>query len=296
MFKGSLVALVTPMSADLTLDWPALDALIEWHIEQGTHGIVAVGTTGESATLDVSEHTQVLTRVIKQVAGRIPVVAGTGANSTQEAILLTQRAKELGADGCLLVAPYYNKPTQEGLYQHHLAIAKAVNIPQLLYNVPGRTAVDMLPETVQRLSLVDNIIGIKEATGSIERLRDIKRLVAEDFILLSGDDATALEFMRNGGVGEISVTANVVPAKTAKICELMSQGRVEEAQALDNSLAPLHRALFLESNPIPVKWAIERLGLMHGAIRLPLTVFDARHREQLDKAMQAAGALELATQ
>ena len=289
MLKGSMVALVTPMNADLTLDWDALHKLVEWHIAEGTHGIVAVGTTGESATLDMEEHTKVIRAVVEQVAGRIPVIAGTGANSTEEAIFLTQRAKDAGVDACLLVAPYYNKPPQEGLYLHHLAIAKAVDVPQILYNVPGRTAVDVLPETVARLAKVDNIIGIKEATGCMQRLKDIQALVSDDFLLFSGDDLTALEFMRLGGHGEISVTANVVPKLTAQLCELIASGQVEQAQALDKKLMPLHNALFLEANPIPVKWAVAKLGLMQNTIRLPLVPLASQYEAELAKAMAAAG-------
>ncbi|MFL0804654.1 MAG: 4-hydroxy-tetrahydrodipicolinate synthase [Agarilytica sp.] len=291
MLKGSMVALVTPMKADLSVDWDALNKLVEWHIEQGTHGIVAVGTTGESATIDVEEHIQVIRAVVDQVNGRIPVIAGTGANSTKEAIFLTKRAKDAGVDACLLVSPYYNKPTQEGLYLHHLAIADAVNVPQILYNVPGRTAVDMLPETVARLAKVNNIIGIKEATGSMERLAEIKALVEDDFLLYSGDDLTALEFMRLGGHGEISVTANVMPKQTSRMCELIADGQVEEARAIDESLLPLHKALFLEANPIPVKWAVAKMGLMENTIRLPLTLLDKQFESELAEAMQQCGAL-----
>lgn len=286
MLKGSMVALVTPMKTDLSLDWDALQKLVDWHIAQGSHALVAVGTTGESATLNMAEHKEVVQRVVAQVNGRIPVIAGTGANSTQEAIELTQHAKEAGANACLLVTPYYNKPTQEGLYQHHLAIARAVDIPQILYNVPGRTAVDMLPATVARLARIDNIIGIKEATGSMQRLRDIQSLVDPEFLLLSGDDETALEFLCLGGCGEISVTANVVPHLTAKICELVAAGRVEEAREIDARIAPLHKALFLESNPIPVKWALATMGLIGEGIRLPLTPLDANYRPALLTALQ----------
>lgn len=289
MLKGSMVALVTPMNADLSLDWGALHKLVEWHIAEGTHGIVAVGTTGESATLDMEEHTKVIRAVVEQVAGRIPVIAGTGANSTEEAIFLTQRAKDAGVDACLLVAPYYNKPPQEGLYQHHLAIAKAVDVPQILYNVPGRTAVDVLPETVARLAKIDNIIGMKEATGSMQRLQDIQALVSDDFLLFSGDDLTALEFMRLGGHGEISVTANVAPKLTAQLCELIASGQVEQAQALDEKLMPLHNALFLEANPIPVKWAVAKMGFMQNTIRLPLVPLASQYEAALAEAMAAAG-------
>ncbi|WP_188150166.1 4-hydroxy-tetrahydrodipicolinate synthase [Teredinibacter waterburyi] len=291
MLNGSMVALVTPMKADTSLDWDALHKLVDWHLQQGTHAIVAVGTTGESATLSMQEHIEVIRKVVDQVNGRIPVIAGTGANSTSEALELTEGAKSVNADACLLVTPYYNKPSQEGLYQHHKYIADRVAIPQLLYNVPGRTAVDMLPDTVARLALVNNIIGIKEATGSMQRLQDIKDRVRDDFLLLSGDDGTALEFMRLGGDGEISVTANVVPAKTSKICELVAAGRVEDARAIDASLAQLHQALFLEANPIPVKWAVARMGMMGQTMRLPLTPLAEAYWAELEQAMQLAGAI-----
>lgn len=301
MIRGSLVALVTPMKADLSLDLDALHSLVEWHIEQGTHGIVAVGTTGESATLNVGEHIEVIRKVVNQVAGRVPVIAGTGANSTQEALELTQRAQEAGVDACLLVTPYYNKPTQEGLFLHHEYIAKRVAIPQILYNVPGRTAVDMLPETVARLAAVDNIIGIKEATGDMQRLQDIITHLEnaspqgrdKDFLLFSGDDGSALEFMRLGGHGDISVTANVAPSMVAQMCELIAQGKVEEASAIDEKLQPLHSALFLEANPIPVKWAVAALDMMENHIRLPLTPLSAGFQEPLRRAMHSAQLLQL---
>jgi len=291
MIRGSMVALVTPMKADLTLDWDALNKLVEWHIDQGTHAIVAVGTTGESATLNVEEHMAVVRSVVTQVAGRIPVIAGTGANSTSEAIELTQGAKDAGADACLLVTPYYNKPTQQGLYLHHKRIAESVDIDQILYNVPGRTAVDMLPETVARLSTIPNIIGIKEATGDMGRLQAIQALVDDSFCLLSGDDETALEFMRLGGHGEISVTANLAPAGTARMCELIADGRVEEARAVDASLLGLHKALFVESNPIPVKWAVAKMGLIGESIRLPLTILGEQFHADLIEAMQSANVI-----
>ncbi len=291
MFRGSMVALVTPMLEDGALDWQALAALVEWHIDQGSHAIVAVGTTGESPTLNVEEHMEVIHRVVSQVAGRIPVVAGTGANSTSEAIEWTQMAKDRGADACLLVAPYYNKPTQEGLFLHHQTIAKAVDIPQILYNVPGRTAVDLLPETVARLSEVDNIIGIKEATGSMDRLRAIQALVPQDFLLLSGDDETAREFMELGGHGEISVTANVAPAAMAKMCEAAIAGDTELAKGLDEALLPLHQALFLEANPIPVKWALWKMGKIGKGIRLPLTELSEPHHSSVLNALVSAGCL-----
>lgn len=291
MIHGSLVALVTPMKADLSLDWKALHDLVEWHIEQGTHGIVAVGTTGESATLEVEEHLEVIRRVVDQVNGRVPVLAGTGANSTTEAVALTKGAKAAKADACLLVTPYYNKPSQEGLYLHHKYVAENVDIPQLLYNVPGRTAVDMTAETVGRLASVKNIIGIKEATGNMQRLADIRARVGDDFILLSGDDATSLDFLMQGGHGEISVTANVAPGLVAKMCELVAAGEVEEARTVNAALMPLNKALFLEANPIPVKWVLAQMGMIDEAIRLPLTPLAEQFHPQVRAAMQAAHIL-----
>lgn len=291
MFQGSMVALVTPMHEDGSLDWESLAGLVEWHIEQGTHAIVAVGTTGESATLDMHEHVEVIRRTVDMVNKRIPVIAGTGANSTSEALELTQAAKDVGADGCLLVTPYYNKPTQEGLFQHHAYIASRVAIPQLLYNVPGRTAVDMLPETVARLAKVDNIVGIKEATGNMQRLKDIQALLDGDFILLSGDDATAVDFIELGGRGEISVTANVAPRLVADMCSKAAAESHAEAHAINEQLMPLHRSLFLESNPIPVKWALLEMGKIAAGIRLPMTPLSERFREPLRQSMMAAGIL-----
>jgi 4-hydroxy-tetrahydrodipicolinate synthase len=289
MIRGSLVALVTPMHADGSLDWNALDALLEWHIESGTDGIVAVGTTGESATLTVDEHCAVIKRVIAQVSGRVPVIAGTGANATAEAVELTRAAAELGADACLLVTPYYNKPTQEGLYQHYRHIAEAVSIPQILYNVPGRTGVDMLPETVARLVDVDNIAGIKEATGDLQRAREIIDICHGRMAVYSGDDATATELMLMGGDGTISVTANVAPAQLAEVTRLALAGDAEQARALDARLHALNEALFLESNPIPVKWALADMGRIEHGLRLPLTQFSDRHHEAARAAMREAG-------
>lgn len=291
MIRGSMVALVTPMTAENQLDWDGLQKLVEWHIESGTHAIVAVGTTGESATLEVSEHLQVIRRVVDQVNGRIPVIAGTGANSTSEAIELTAAAKEAGADACLSVTPYYNKPTQEGLFLHHQAIAREVPLPQLLYNVPGRTGVDMLPETIQRLSKVDNIIGVKEATGELERARWLVANTADDFLIISGDDHSAVELMLLGGVGDISVTANVAPALIAKMCELAIAGQADEARAINELLTPVHTAMFVESNPIPVKWAVSEMGLMGPGIRLPLTPLSERYHSQVRTALKNAGLL-----
>ncbi|MFT0211895.1 4-hydroxy-tetrahydrodipicolinate synthase [Pseudomonas sp. F1_0610] len=291
MITGSMVALVTPMDPEGALDWDALAKLVEFHIEQGTDAIVAVGTSGESATLNVSEHHEVIRRVVRQVNGRIPVIAGTGANCTREAIDLTTNAKGAGADACLLVTPYYNKPTQEGLYQHYKAIAEAVDIPQILYNVPGRTACDMLPETVIRLSTVKNIIGIKEATGNLERARQILEGVASDFLVLSGDDASAYQLMLMGGKGNISVTANVAPKQMAQLCRLAMAGEADQAKALNDQLMPVHNAMFIESNPIPVKWALHEMGYINTGIRLPLTPLGVQNRATLQAALRQCGLL-----
>ncbi|MFC6634770.1 4-hydroxy-tetrahydrodipicolinate synthase [Microbulbifer taiwanensis] len=291
MFTGSMVALATPMYADGSLDWDSLHNLVEWHIEQGTRALVAVGTTGESATLDVNEHLEVIRRVVDQVAGRIPVIAGTGANSTTEAIELTETAAKCGADACLLVTPYYNKPTQEGLFQHYRTIAKAVAIPQILYNVPGRTAVDMLPETVQRLAAIGNIVGLKEATGDLERARVLLDTLPKEFAVYSGDDATAMDLMLMGGHGNISVTANVAPAAVAQMCEAAIGGDAETARAIDQRIRILHKVLFVESNPIPVKWALREMGRIDGGIRLPLTSLSAEHHATVREALRSAGVL-----
>ncbi|MDD0842533.1 4-hydroxy-tetrahydrodipicolinate synthase [Pseudomonas sp. Gutcm_11s] len=291
MISGSMVALVTPMDAQGGLDWNALSKLVDFHLQEGTNAIVAVGTTGESATLDVNEHVEVIRRVVDQVAGRIPVIAGTGANSTREAIELTQNAKSVGADACLLVTPYYNKPTQEGLFQHFRHIAEAVAIPQILYNVPGRTACDMLPETIERLSKVANIIGIKEATGDLQRGQDILDRVSADFLVYSGDDATAVELMLMGGKGNISVTANVAPRAMAELCAAAMNGDAATARAINERMMPLHKNLFIESNPIPVKWALNEMGLMQDGIRLPLTWLSPRCHEPLRQAMRQSGVL-----
>ena len=260
MFKGSLVALVTPMLDGGAVDYDSLQALIDFHVQEGTNALVIAGTTGESATLDPDEHCELLLRSYEMIRQRIPMIAGTGANSTQEAIHLTKCAKAARAEASLLVTPYYNKPTQKGLILHHQAIAEAVAIPQILYNVPGRTACDMQAQTVAELSRVSNIVGIKEATGSMERLAQIKALVDDDFALLTGDDSTTCDFILNGGHGAISVTANVVPAKMAEMCALAFAGKTEEARAVDSQIADLHRLLFIESNPIPVKWAVSEMG------------------------------------
>ena len=279
------------VSPDTGLDEQGLARLVEFHIENRTDAIVAVGTTGESATLTEAEHCGVIRQVVKAVAGRIPVIGGTGANSTIEAINLTQCAKDAGVDACLLVTPYYNKPTQEGLYLHHRAVAEAVDIPQILYNVPGRTACDMLPETVARLAEVPNIIGIKEATGDIDRARSIRELCGEDFLLLSGDDATSCEFLCNGGNGVISVTANAAPLMMHEMCKQAADSNFEGARETNKRVEKLHRVLFLESNPIPIKWAVHRLGLIEAGIRLPLTWLSPEYEPELESAMKMAGVM-----
>lgn len=283
MIQGSLVALVTPMDAEGTVDLGSLNRLVEFHIDQGTDGIVAVGTTGESATLNEHEHCRVIKAVVDFVDGRIPVIAGTGANSTTEAINLTALAKEAGADACLLVTPYYNKPTQEGLYRHFKAIAEAVDIAQILYNVPSRTACDMLSETVARLAHLNNIIGIKEATGDLLRAQEIRKLCGNDFALYSGDDATACEFCLLGGNGAITVTGNVAPQLMRQMIMAAIDGDRETALSIDANLHGLHKELFIQANPIPVKWAVAEMGLINKGIRLPLTwltddCFSAVHR------------------
>lgn len=291
MILGSLVALVTPMNLDGSVDWAALKQLVEWHVAEGTHGIVAVGTTGESATLDVDEHLEVVRVVIEVAAGRLKVIAGTGANSTREAIELTQAAATLGADAVLLVTPYYNKPTQEGLYQHYKAIAEAVAIPQILYNVPGRTGVDMLNTTVARLAGIPNIVGIKDATGDLERGQALISMVGDRMAVYSGDDATAIELILLGGKGNISVTANVAPGVMAKACEAALAGDAESARALTQSVAQLHDILFIESNPIPVKWALAEMGRMGLGIRLPLTVLSSDAQPRVRAALSASGVI-----
>ena len=289
MIRGSLVALVTPMTDDGAVDQVALERLVEWHIAEGTDAIVAVGTTGESATLDEEEHCHTIRRVVEIVNGRIPVIAGTGANSTSEAISLTQCAKAAGADACLLVTPYYNKPTQEGLYQHHKSIAEAVDIPQILYNVPGRTAVDMQPETIVRLSSISNIIGVKEATGDLTRIEKLRAEVPADFAIYSGDDATAREAMLLGADGDISVTANVAPKAMHEMCQAALNKDADAAVNIDANLSGLHKSLFVESNPIPVKWALGAMGMMGFGIRLPLTRLSAHAEAPVRDALAQAG-------
>jgi 4-hydroxy-tetrahydrodipicolinate synthase len=288
MFSGSIVALVTPMQADGTVDNGALERLVDFHVSNGTNAIVAVGTTGESPTLSVEEHIDVVKRVVARAAKRIPVIAGTGANSTREAIELTQLAKDVGADACLSVTPYYNKPTQEGLYQHFKAIAQAVSVPILLYNVPGRTACDLKPDTVQRLAEFSNIVGLKEAP-SLERNRELLARVGGRMALFSGDDDLACESVLAGFQGVISVTANIAPRQVRAVIDAALAGKKDEARKLDQNLQPLHKAMFLESNPIPVKWAAARLGLIPDGLRLPLVPLSRQFHGQVLEAMQSAG-------
>ncbi len=291
MFQGSLVAIVTPMQPDGSLDLPALRRLIDWHIEAGTDGIVIVGTTGESPTVDVEEHCQLIQTTVQHVNKRVPVIAGTGANSTQEAIELTEQAKNLGADACLLVAPYYNKPTQEGLYQHFAAVAAAVDIPQILYNVPGRTGCDISNDTVLRLAQVKNIVGIKDATGGLERGTDLINRAPASFMVYSGDDATSLPLMMMGAKGVISVTANVAPKLMHEMCMAAFDEKFELARKINAKLFGLHQKLFVEANPIPVKWVLQEMGLIQSGIRLPLVTLSAQFHEPLRAAMHAAAVI-----
>jgi len=291
MFQGSMVALVTPMTEDGRVDEQSMRALIDWHVEQGTSAIVAVGTTGESATLNEEEHCRVIRQVVEFCAGRIPVIAGTGANSTTEAINLTRCAQQAGVDACLLVTPYYNKPTQEGLYLHHKRVAEEVDIPQILYNVPGRTACDMAPETVARLAQIENIIGIKEATGDVSRVGQLRASCGDGFDLYSGDDATGCEFILAGGQGVISVTANVAPKVMVDMCKAALAGDREAAVAIDQGVSGMHRDLFLESNPIPVKWALAEMGRIPNGIRLPLTWLSEEYQGELRNSMRQSGLI-----
>ena len=288
MLQGSLVAIVTPMFDDGSLDLDALRKLIDWHIDAGTDGIVIVGTTGESPTVDVNEHCLLIKTTVEQVAGRVAVIAGTGANSTREAIELTRNAKELGADACLLVAPYYNKPTQEGLYQHYAAVAAAVDIPQILYNVPGRTGCDIHNDTVIRLSAISNIVGIKDATGGIERGTDLLLRLPKDFAVYSGDDATGMALMLLGAHGVISVTANVAPKLMQQMCVAAMAGNVKTACEINAKLFTLHQKLFVEANPIPAKWVLQQMGLIKTGIRLPMVNLSAQYHDVLKNAMNRA--------
>ena len=292
MFKGSMVAIATPMNKDGSLDHESLEGLIEFHIANKTDVIVSVGTTGESATLNFKEHSEVIKATLSVVNKRIPVIAGSGANSTSEAIELTQRSKELGADGCLLVTPYYNKPTQNGLYEHYKMIADKVNIPQILYNVPGRTSVDMLPDTVHRLSNHPNIIAIKEASGNLERSKELLEKCADNISIFTGDDKTSVRDLLLGFKGNISVTANVAPLDMHKMCKFAIDGNAEEANKINSKLDILHDNLFTESNPIPVKWALHRMGLIKRGIRLPLTWLDGKYENILEESLYNAGIID----
>jgi len=291
IFKGSMVAIATPMNKDGSLDFESLEKLIEFHVDNLTDVIISVGTTGESATLDFNEHSKVIKTTIDLVNGRIPVIAGTGANSTSEAIELTESAKKNGADGCLLVTPYYNKPTQEGLFQHYKKIADQVSIPQILYNVPGRTSVDMEPKTVYRLSTHNNIVGIKEASGNKQRSKELLSLCSNNMQIFTGDDKTSIGDLLDGFSGNISVTANVVPKQMHMMCKYAMEGDSKKAYELNKKIDVLHDVLFCESNPIPVKWCLNRMGLIKKGIRLPLTWLDEKYHEQLNRALLDSGAI-----
>ena len=289
MFKGSLIALATPFDAEDHVDYEALERLIEFHVGEGSNGLVIAGTTGESATLEISEHTELIGKTVDIVNGRLPVIAGTGSNSTAQTIRLSRAVGASGIDAYLMVAPYYNKPMQEGIYQHFSSIADAVDKPVMLYNVPGRTVTDILPETVARLAGHPNIFGIKEATGDIERLKQIRELVSDDFMLYSGDDFTALAFIENGGHGVVTVSGNVAPRLMADMCRAALAGESDRARELDEKLQPLNKALFVESNPIPLKWALAEMGLISPAIRLPLTTYAEENHTAMRQAMAYAG-------
>lgn len=291
MFHGSMVALVTPMFGDGSIDEDSLQRLIDFHVENHTDAIVSVGTTGESATLDQEEHCHIIRRTVEMAAGRIPVIAGTGANSTREATVLTRCAMEAGVEACLLITPYYNKPTQEGLYLHFRAVAEAVPVPLILYNVPSRTACDMLPETVERLSMISNVVGIKEATGNMDRAREIMDRCGDRLDVYSGDDATAMELMLSGGKGNISVTANVAPADMHDLCVAALAGERARAETINRRLESLNRALFVQSNPIPVKWALYEMGMIPPGIRLPMTPLAGEFHDTVRQALRQAGVL-----
>lgn len=285
---GSIVAIVTPMHQDGSLDYPALNNLLEWHIESGTNAIVVVGTTGESATLSNDEHCALVAHCVKQVAGRIPLIAGTGSNNTNEALYFTESAKDNGADAALLVTPYYNRPSQEGLYQHFRKVAEAVDIPQILYNVPGRTACDLALETVDKLANLENIVAIKDATGDIPRGIELIEKVGDRLAVYSGEDAITLPLIMAGARGTISVTANVAPVLMSEMCSLALAGNEAAARAVDDKLSLLHKTLFLEANPVPVKWALQQMGLIHAGIRLPLVELDAQYHIQVSEALARA--------
>lgn len=291
LFHGSIVALVTPMVHG-EVDFQGLKKLVEHHIKAGSHGIVSVGTTGESTTLSIDENVKVIKKTVEFADGRIPVIAGTGSNATSEAITMTKLLANSGVAGCLSVVPYYNKPTQEGMYLHYKAIAESTDLPQILYNVPGRTGSDLKPETIGRLAQIENIVAVKEATGDLSRLPLIKQLAGDDFIFLSGDDATGFESMKQGGQGIISVTNNVAAADMARMCELALSGKFDEAEEINNRLMALHKDLFVESNPIPVKWAAYKLGLISEPnLRLPLTTLSESAQPVVLKALQQAGLI-----
>ena len=292
MMQGSLVAIVTPMHADGSLDLPGLRKLIDWHVAEGTDGIVIVGTSGESPTVTVEEHCELIRVTVEHTAGRIPIIAGSGGNSTAEAIKLTQFAKEVGADASLQVVPYYNRPTQEGMYQHFRKIAEAVELPIILYNVPGRTVADMSNETILRLAQVPGIVGLKDATANIARGTDLIRLVDPSFAVYSGDDATAMALMLCGGKGNISVTANVAPRAMHELCVAAMNGQLRQAVAINNRMLPLHIRLFCEPNPLPVKWAMTQMGLIGPGIRLPLVPLSAEHHETVRQALREASVLQ----
>ena len=289
--QGSLVAIVTPMHADGSLDIPCLRKLIDWHIDQGTDGIVIVGTTGESPTVSVDEHCELIRIAVDQVNKRVPVIAGSGGNSTAEAINLTRFAKEVGADASLQVVPYYNRPTQEGMYQHFKAISEAVDLPIILYNVPGRTVADMSNETMLRLAKLPGIIGVKEASGNLAKNLDLLRQAPADFAVYSGDDPTAMALMLCGGKGNVSVTANVAPKAMHELCVAAMNGEIEKAKEINNRLFPLHNKLFIEPNPVPVKWALAQMGVMPSGIRLPLLPLSEQHHETVRQALKDAGIL-----
>lgn len=292
LFSGSIVALVTPMDSAGEVNYGQLKKLVNYHIDAGTDAIVSVGTSGESATLSIEENIKTILKTLEFADGRIPVIAGTGANATSEAVTMTKLLNGSGIAGCLTVVPYYNKPTQEGMYLHFKTIAECTDLPQILYNVPGRTGSDLLPETVGRLSKIDNIVGIKEATGDVSRVKKIKQLAGEDFIVLSGDDATFLDSMKEGAEGVISVTTNVAAVDMAKVCQLALAGKFDEAEKINQRLMALHHDLFVESNPIPVKWACYKLGLIdEPTLRLPLTVLSEAAQPKVIKALQTAGLL-----
>ncbi|MGB6055793.1 MAG: 4-hydroxy-tetrahydrodipicolinate synthase [Burkholderiaceae bacterium] len=292
MIQGSIVAIVTPMQADGSIDFPGLRKLIDWHVAEGTDGIVIVGTTGESPTVSVEEHCELVKVAVEHAAKRIPVIAGTGGNSTAEAIELTRHAKAVGADASLQVVPYYNRPTQEGMYQHFKTIAEAVDLPVILYNVPGRTVADMSNDTILRLAQLPGIIGVKDATGNIGRGTDLLRRIPNSFAVYSGDDVTAMALMLCGARGNISVTANVAPRTMHALCNAAMSGNVSEAIALNNRMLPLHTTLFVEPNPLPVKWALTEMGLIPPGIRLPLVPMDAAYHETVRTALRESGVLQ----